>query len=94
MADKKEKNKMVPYRGGNGIANLKITDLFDNVSIEIGDRLLITYDHGQAIATVTHYTDDQIISTDIGSWDEKEFVRKMDGKEIKNIQLIVEDEDE
>tara|TARA_R110000772_G_C12974776_1_gene405100 strand:- start:13 stop:372 length:360 start_codon:yes stop_codon:yes gene_type:complete len=97
MAKKdKKKQQMVTYKPLD-LSKLSVKDLEENVSIDVGDKVLIHWhDEGKLdIATITHIDyDTEEIHTDIGSWNELQLLRTMHGKLIQKIQLIVGDEDE
>tara|TARA_R110000796_G_scaffold185857_2_gene302769 strand:+ start:27256 stop:27615 length:360 start_codon:yes stop_codon:yes gene_type:complete len=97
MAKKDEKKQQIVAYKPLDLTNLSVKDLEENVSIDVGDKVLIHWqgDGKLDIATITHIDyDTEEIHTDIGSWNELQFLREMNGKQIQKIQLIVGDEDD
>tara|TARA_R110000823_G_scaffold192118_2_gene323824 strand:+ start:3050 stop:3409 length:360 start_codon:yes stop_codon:yes gene_type:complete len=97
MAKKDEKKQQIVAYKPLDLTNLSVKDLEENVSIDVGDMVMIHWaEEGKLdIATITHIDyDTEEIHTNIGSWNELQFLREMNGKPINKIQLIVGDEDD
>ena len=102
MADKEEKNKLVPKsytlvkNSMDWLTSLSIKDLRPTISVDVGDRLLISW-ADKELKTITQIVaideEKEEITTTVGTWKESDIVRMMNGQIIDNIQLIVEGED-